>query len=519
MKTQVLNGLYDGLTARRTPQDVASDLVHLGVAQDLNKVMAEELHWLSQAAGTFGMNQTFRRHPGLERAYQATRPALRLVCASAHVDLLDADADDAASLTRYVTWASALLGLSGDSTTNLRVRRPGAAFANGQGSSYAWSVRHGTRGRRGDSRGHAHPNTGYTATERREALPGISVRTYRSAVASVNHLEQRTQVLAEERDREAAITFAKTRLASTVDRADFTADIPTAAFVAYYTARLGLRTVFTSGAQERPMDTIAEALLGRALDSPTCRADVIARVLTRPGVLARLNAAEQGELLGSYYNQLIVISRVLERSFDPKRSRTRMVARPGDDSSTWNAASRAFNQARTGWLNLSQALLGADSERLWFGKVPALVAGDVAFWHASEGSAGVADVECFAELPLPWEVVLGTTPCTVEQLRAACARHGLDPDKTGWTKPYSQSTLEVTSIAPELVHGVLVSSPALGAALRRAGVFAGRVTVIALPTDSAFVGEGIDESEAARETGTGRDESVKDDDVWNNEGD
>jgi len=155
-----------------------------------------------------------------------------------------------------------------------------------------------------------------------------------------------------------------------------------------------------------------------------------------------------------------------------------MVVRAGDDSSTWNAASRAFNQARTGWLNLTRGLGLDDVVEKWCpGKVPALVAADVAAWHAREGHDQHDDVRVWAALPLPWDVVLGDDDCSAELVRDTCIRLGVDPEASGWTQPYRQGLTELPEPAPDLVHGVTVSSPLLASVLRHLGVFSGQAAL------------------------------------------
>lgn len=215
------------------------------------------------------------------------------------------------------------------------------------------------------------------------------------------------------------------------------------------------------------MDDLGEMLLEHALASPTCRADVIAKVLTRKKVLARLTDEQKGALVGQYYQALESIGGLLESVWRDGRGRRRMVVQKGDDSTTWNMASRAWNQARTGWLNLMSDLgLTHVIEGICPGKVPALIAGDVMQWHiADTGSSAQPDVEVWATLPAPWEVVNGEAPCTAEMVRDACKAAGLDPDKTGWTQPYRQDSLADTKPAPALLHGVVVHSATLAAQL------------------------------------------------------
>lgn len=233
-----------------------------------------------------------------------------------------------------------------------------------------------------------------------------------------------------------------------------------------------MRTVFTSWQQERPLDAAAEGLLRIAQEADGYRPDVVARVLTRQSVLALLDDAQKGALLAEYWNAMLRVGDVLDASFDHARDRRRMIARPGDDSSTWNAAARAWDQLRTGWLNITGALdMGAAVEAMCPGKVPSLIAGDVAYMHLDGAHI---DVSVWAELPLPWRVITGAETCTAEQVREACRRYGIDSDETGWTAPYRQDGLAEVTAAPDLAHGIDVGCPVLALVLRKAGVFSGK---------------------------------------------
>ncbi|MGN9920760.1 hypothetical protein [Micromonospora palomenae] len=78
------------------------------------------------------------------------------------------------------------------------------------------------------------------------------MRAYRRAVRALLHLQHNNGILAVERDREAAVAFGKARLAHLVAEEDFVACPATAAFTAYYVARLNMRTRFTSGSGRHP---------------------------------------------------------------------------------------------------------------------------------------------------------------------------------------------------------------------------------------------------------------------------
>ncbi|MFI7069276.1 hypothetical protein [Micromonospora sediminicola] len=487
---EILRRLHRGLRERRPPQDVVLDLVELGAERWLSAAGARDLYAMmrherarraaepwTRWEGPVGssMPTTWRHHPGLARAYATAAVAVTTVAVDAGRPVpRDADPADPASLREWLGAALALLGLPDDEPPPARSRvprRPAAVTWSG-GTYHRRGKPRGARGERG---GHVDARDRMDAATRRDRLPGVSVRAYRRAVRVVLHLQQRTDVLAAERDREAAVAFGKARLAHLVTEEDFVACPATAAFTAYYVARLAMRTRFTSGRQTRPMDTLAEELLSGALAAPTLRPRVLASVLTRWRVLDLLDDAQCGELMGRYYEQLAASARLLRAGFDPHRDPTHMIMRMGDDTSTWNIASRAFNQARTGWLNLTRAL-GYDDvvEASCPGKVPALVASDVAAWHRLDGHDQHVDVKVWAELPYPWDVVLGDDECPAELVRQVCRRHGIDPEADGWTQPYRQDLAELPAPAPDLVHGVTVSSPLLAGALRRIGVFSGQ---------------------------------------------
>ncbi|MDG6106488.1 hypothetical protein Daura_26990 [Dactylosporangium aurantiacum] len=478
---EILRRLHRGLRERRSPQDVAVDLVALRAERWLSAVGARDLYGLMRRRNAWqgatdptawSMPSVWRHHPGLTRAYAAAGTAMAAVTAS---PAPHADPSDPAALRTWLGWATGVLGLPGDPPPAARptTRRRPVPVGTWNGTTYHRLPK--PAGARGDRGGHVDARARMDAATRRERLPGVPVRAYRRAVRAVLHLQQRTEVLAAERDREAAVAFGKARLAHLVSAEDFVACPATAAFTAYYVARLNLRTRFTSGRQTRPMDSLGEALLEGALAAPTCRPAVLAAVLTRWRVLDLLSDAECGALLGRYYEQMAACARALRASYEPGRDPRHMIVRAGDDSSTWNAASRAFNQARTGWLNLTRGLGYDDlAEASCPGKVPALVAADVAAWHAREGHDQHVDVRVWADLPLPWDVVLGDDECPADLVRDACERHGVDPERSGWTQPFRQDLTELPEPAPDLVHGVAVASPLLATVLRRAGIFSGQ---------------------------------------------
>lgn len=477
--------LHAGLSARPTPESVLTLLSALNLLDHLPPDPASSANLLVHHSTPSSMPTVYATHPGLTRAYESSRAALahlhsQLAVSSPYLPALSAllasplSPTDPQALSAYTTSAFSILGVSTPSSPLCRPRHRFATSTPDYPASYPTRPK-GARGSTG-----AHPDLRQIldAASRRALLPGVSVRAYRHAISTIAHLATRTEIMRRSLLSSSLVSFAKSRFAPSISYDDFVSDLPTAAFLAYYTSRLGLRTIFTNQSQALPMDDIAQALLDLALASPTSRPDLLSRVLTSKRVLSKVSVSDQLDLLGRYQEMLHTSSTLLEASFDPNRDRTRMVVRRGDDSSSHNAASRAFNQARTGWLNLLISLSLTDIlDSFCPGKVPALVASDVAAWHDLTGSTLHQDIAIFAELPLPWSVVLGDASCSISQVRATALAHGVDPDATGWTEPFRQRSLAPSSLTPDLVHGVAIPWPHLAALLRRSGVFSGQLPV------------------------------------------
>src|SRR5262249_31073807 len=164
-------------------------------------------------------------------------------------------------------------------------------------------------------------------------------------------------------------------------------DPDTAAFVAYLTATLNRRSVFTAGPQGRAYDEVADMLLGRVKASPAAGWWAVAHVLPDADVDARLDDGHKGRLLGLWHAVLAAAADIL-KGVDAACpiNRQTMVVRRGNDSSTWNAAAGAWNKVREGYVAVLHAL---GAEEVWgrqcLGKVPRLMAGDVTAWHMASG--------------------------------------------------------------------------------------------------------------------------------------
>jgi hypothetical protein len=257
----------------------------------------------------------------------------------------------------------------------------------------------------------------------------------------------------------------------------FAQDPLTAMFIAYYTARKNERREFSLSGRANAVDHLADALLADALASADADVEMLAWVYPRPQVLARLNAEQLGRLLGDWHKVMAGTAEQLKVAWpgDENVNRMTMVVRRGMDSSTWNTMASAYNAARSAWIGCVAAAGALPLlEPNLPGKVMRLMAADLVRWHSASGGAVDPNTTVFARLPLPWQVLEGTTACTTADVRAACAEASLDPDTSGWTAPRPDGAVAEFRPTPELVHGVAVADPAWAALLRSSGAFSGK---------------------------------------------
>ncbi|MDG4861308.1 hypothetical protein P8605_24555 [Streptomyces sp. T-3] len=314
--------------------------------------------------------------------------------------------------------------------------------------------------------------------ERAEAgLGEVSKRQYNKRFRLLRRMEAKlARLLHEQRRREVTMT-GKGALAHTLPYGLFAADPDTAAFIAYLTARANMRSIFTNGTQRRPYDEVADALFRRLRAAPEqTNWYAVAHVHPTAEVLGHLPDGELVRLLVRWNRFLREVAELLEDAwnrsgFEPAS----MIVRRGDDSSTWNQAAQAWSTARAHWFALMTEL-GQEEilDRVCPGKVPRLMAADVAYWHRRSGGGLHPDTYVWAELPRPWEVLRGEKECPRSMVEAACARHGVDPAAGGWTAPRPAAEAVRFKRTPELVHGVAVADPLMASALRSAGVFSGQ---------------------------------------------
>ncbi|WP_037972240.1 hypothetical protein [Streptomyces sp. NRRL WC-3742] len=313
-------------------------------------------------------------------------------------------------------------------------------------------------------------------------LGELSKRQYNKRFRLLCRMEAKLARLIHERRRHEITITGKGAFAHTLPYELFAADQDTAAFVAYVTARGYMRSVFTNGRQRQVYDEVADALYGRLRAHPEqTRWYAVAHVHPTADVLGRLSDEELNQLLTRWTRFLREVAGLLEDAWDRcPLERDSMIVRRGNDSSTWNQAAQAWNTARAHWLALLTELGRTDVlDRICPGKVPRLMAADVAYWHRRSKGGLHPDTYVWAELPLPWEVLRGEKECPRSLVEEVCARHGVDPVAGAWTGPRPAAESVAFRRTPELVHGVAVADPLMASALRSAGVFSGKGKVAA----------------------------------------
>ncbi|MEU8377694.1 hypothetical protein [Streptosporangium sp. NPDC048865] len=298
-------------------------------------------------------------------------------------------------------------------------------------------------------------------------------RQYNRRFRMLRRLAAKAGTLGVEHDKRRLLMVGVTGFGADIALGRFVADVDAACFVAYYTARRKVRREFSLSGRENPFDEIASVLLGR------CGAGndwwMIAQVRTAPDVLERLTEQERGRLLGQWSAVMRHSAELLRDRWSPDTERTTMVVRRGDDSTTWNNLAVAYNAARAGWLACLASLDALDLlDVACPGKAMRLMAADLVHWHGGDGGDVDPDTAVWAALPLPWEVLDGSTVCARGDVEAACRAAGLDPERSGWTAPAPRRGVAAFRPTPELVHGVSVADPVWAALLRRAGAFSGK---------------------------------------------
>jgi hypothetical protein len=323
----------------------------------------------------------------------------------------------------------------------------------------------------------------------------LSRRRYNKQFRALRHLEAKLQRLVAGYQQRGLQMTSKSGFAHELSYEEFATDLFSAAFIAYFTARSNLRSEFTIEGQQRPYDEVADMLFRRCRDgqprpsawqrllndvpvaTPPATTNwwAIAHVFPDRAVLAQLTDAQKGQLLGRWTALLTELASHLKQIWAANTfRRDTMVVKKGDDSSNWNIAAGAWNKARSNWISLLYALgMEFVLEEKCPGKVLRLMAADVVYWHLRSGGQLDPNTAVWAALPLPWEVLNDTAPCTQAMVEAACRQVNLDPAKSGWLAPREHEAVPFRP-TPELVHGVSISSPYLATLLRKNKVYSGK---------------------------------------------
>jgi hypothetical protein len=139
----------------------------------------------------------------------------------------------------------------------------------------------------------------------------------------------------------------------------------------------------------------------------------------------------------------------------------------------WSRGSESsINKARDGWITTLYALgQSAVLDKLAPPKALRLMAADVVAMHRHYGSGDLdPDTKIWNILPKPWLVMDGSCTCTRAMIEDACTQAGVTGN--GWIAPRERHVAPFAA-TPELVHGVIVSSPELASQLRKLGYFSG----------------------------------------------
>jgi hypothetical protein len=330
-------------------------------------------------------------------------------------------------------------------------------------------------------------------SQRAEAGLLISKRMYNKKWRLLKRLEKKHFKVSRENDKLEFQMISNHGLVHHLDFENFSSDVDTACFIAYYNARCNMRSVFTNGKQERPFDTICEMLFGRCTGKKVTlygfleKQDenkmnstnwwAISHIYTGDVVLKCLTDSQKGKLLGKWTTVLQNLAKFLAEVWKYSDIRREsMVVRKGNDSTTWNNTAGAWNKARDNWMNLIYALgMEYILDEVCFGKTLRLMAGDVAYWHFQSGGKLDPNTHVWNKLPLPWEVFEGKATCTKQMVIEQCKEAGLDPEKSGWIAPRLHRVVEFKP-TPELVNGVQISNPYLATVLKRHRFFSGKNT-------------------------------------------
>ena len=443
--TETLRKLYETLDARARPEDVADLILLLGGFSQKEKALLDKAAEYSfrRMASRYrswysSMLQDFRRPKSMEK--QAKIAALlvdRLTVPS------DADCADPTIMETFIRDAGLRISkVFGSDFKSGRLNREGRVAA------------------------------GFKMTGRR----------YSRIFRLLARMEGRLLRLTRELKMREFQQVSKSGLAYRIAWEDFQSDPIGGSFTAYYVATSNRRSAFIAGPQRRAMDAVAKMLVERAEQNSATNWRMIANVYADTEILDRLQDGDKGQLIGQWYDILVDIADMLQVAWNRSNiNKKTMVVHRGDDSSTWNVLAGAWNKARSNWISLLYATrMESVLDAVCPGKVLRLMAADVARWHNLKKGGDFEDslepdTKVWAAMPLPWEVLRGEVKCGRAEVEAICIKFKVDSTTKGWTGPkHRAGEVEEFVPTPELVHGVMVSSPQLAAVIRKAGWFSGK---------------------------------------------
>lgn len=306
--------------------------------------------------------------------------------------------------------------------------------------------------------------------QRKGAGLDIRKRGYNRRFRMLRRLQDKLDRMAKNLRVYEATRIAKSAGATKVTREELEKDLDTACFIAYHSARMSLRSAFTFGPQVQAFDNIGAMLYKRAAASPTANWWALALIHPEKEVLRNLSDEQKGRLLGFWTETLHGLADLLYKVHNENNfALETMVVRRGNDSTTWNALAGAWNKARDSWMKLVFDLGMAHMlESYCPGKVLRLMAADIVAF-----SSGLhPDTYVWAALPKPWEVFEGTVECPRALVEEVARQHSREA--AGWSGPKEDKNAVSFTPTPELVHGVVVSSPYLAKILKKAGWFSGK---------------------------------------------
>lgn len=318
------------------------------------------------------------------------------------------------------------------------------------------------------------------------AASGIDIkkRRYNKMFRSMRRIRAKLNRMIDNHKKYEVTRIAKSAGAIKITLEDLQKDLNTACFVAYLSARMNLRSAFTNSVQVRAFDQIAQMLLNRAKRS-TPNWWAISLIHPEQDVLIHLSDEERGRLLGMWTETLHTLADMLHdlnrvNDFDLKNC----IVHKGNDSTAWNAVAGAWNKARDHWI----ALLFASKMEFLLeyycpGKVLRLMASDVVCWQARRPYLDWSnqdeidkvlhpDTLIWRNLPKPWDVFEGLADCPSSLVEDVVSKYGYIA--SGWTQPKPNKQAVAFKPTPELVHGVVVSSPYLARHLKKMGWFSGK---------------------------------------------